>query len=364
MNIGIPLERRPFEYRVGMNPAGVEILTQMNHTVYVEHEAGKSAGFGDLQYEQAGAKIVYSSHEVFGRSDLILKLTRPLMEEIEWMNPGTILMGYLQLASSKEDRIQALLNRRITSIAYEQIVLPDGSFPVLKPLSQIGGLLSSQIAAKFLQTNMGGKGILLGGIAGVPPAEVVIVGAGTAGTNAARSFLGLGAHVTVLDRSMKVLETIAEKFPTITTIPSTARNLLKSCSYADVVVGAVMWPGARSPLIITREMVKKMKQRSLIIDLSIDLGGCCETSRPTTHDDPTYIEEGVIHYCVPNIPALVARTATHAFVNASVPYILDVITNSIDVLISDFPAIEAAINTHNGILRNVHQWQSDSGDIL
>ncbi len=364
MNIGIPAERRPFEYRVGMSPAGVELLTQSNHTVYVEHDAGKAAGFSDIQYEHSGAKIVYSAREVFGRSELILKLARPLIDEITWMNPGTILMGFLQLASAREDRIQGLLQNEITSIAYEQIMLPDGSFPVLKPLSQIGGLLSSQIAAKFIQTNLGGKGILLGGIVGVPPAEVVIIGAGNAGTNAAKSFLGLGAHVTVLDRSMKALEIISDKFPAVTTIPATSRNLQKSCSYADVVVGAVMWPGTRAPIVITREMVKKMKPRSLIIDLSIDLGGCCETSRPTTHDQPTYVEEGVIHYCVPNIPALVARTATHAFVNASVPYIQDVISNNVESLISDFPSIEVAINTHKGILRNVHQWHSDSGDIL
>ena len=364
MNIGIPVERRPFEYRVGLNPGGVEILTHAGHTVFVEHDAGKSAGFSDNQYEHVGAHIVYSAHEVFGRAGLILKLARPLKEEIEWMNPGTILMGMLQLASAREDRINALLENKVTAIAYEQITLPDGSFPVLKPLSQIGGILSGQIAARYLQTNLGGKGILLGGIAGVPPAEVVIIGAGSAGTNAARSFLGLGAHVTVLDINMKVLEMLAERFPSVTTIPATTRNLTKSLAYADVVVGAVMAPGTRSPIVLTREMVMKMKPRSLIIDLSIDLGGCAETSRPTTHDQPTYIEEGVIHYCVPNIPAMVARTATHAFVNAAVPYIQEVLENPIEALIANDPVMEPAINTHDGQLRNVHKWHTDHAEGL
>lgn len=365
MNIGIPFERRPFEYRVGMSPAGVEVLMKAakDTNVFVEHDAGKAAGFSDVQYEHAGAKIVYSSHEVFGRSDLILKLTRPLVEEISFMNPGSILMGFLQLASAKQDRIDGLLGKKITSIAYEQIA-QDGAYPVLKPLSQIGGLLSAQIASRFIQTSMGGKGILLGGIAGVPPAEVMVVGAGTVGTNAVKSFIGMGAHVTVLDKSMKALEVIEEKFPTITSIPATERNLIKTLSYADVVVGAVMEPGARTPIVFTREMIKKMKPRSLIIDLSIDLGGCCETSRPTNHDQPTFIEEGVIHYCVPNIPALVARTATHAFVNASVPFISDVMTTRIDDLINNHTPLEGAINTHNGVLRNVFQWRSFDGDTL
>ena len=364
MNIGIPLERRPFEYRVGLSPAGVEILAQKGHTIYVEHDAGKGSGFTDVQYEHAGAHVVYSSHEVFGRAELILKLARPLGEEIEWMNPGTILMGFLQLASAREDRLQALLEHKITAIAYEQITLPDGTMPVLKPLSQIGGLLSGQIAARFLQTNLGGKGILLGGVAGVPPAEVVIIGAGSAGSNAARSFLGLGAHVTVLDINMKALETLAEKFPMVTTIPATARNLTRSCAFADVVVGAVMSPGTRAPIILTREMIAKMKPRSLLVDLSIDLGGCSETSRPTSHDQPTYIEEGVIHFCVPNIPAMVARSATHAFVNAAVPYIVDVVEHPIDELIEKHPEIDVAINTHNGQLRNVHQWHVGTGETL
>jgi len=362
MNIGIPRERRPFEYRVGVSPAGVEILTHQGHVVFIEHDAGLGAGFSDQQYEQAGARIVYSPHEAFGRAELVLKLARPMQEEVEWLNPGTTLMGFLHLASARQDRIQGLLHHKINSVAYEQIQLKDGSMPVLRPLSQIGGQLAAQIAARYLQTNLGGKGILIGGIAGVPPAEVVIIGGGTAGTNAARVFMGLGAHVTVLDKDVSALQRICELYPQVVTMMSTCRNIDRACAYADVVLGTVMVMGERAPIVVSRETLKKMKPRSLLIDLSIDLGGCFETSRPTTHDQPTYVEEGMIHYCVPNVPALVARTATYAFVNAAIPYISEIAMVGLEKAMQGNSAIELAVSTYKGELHNLSQWNSVEGD--
>jgi alanine dehydrogenase len=362
MNIGIPKERRPFEFRVGLSPAGVEILSQQGHMLFIEHEAGLGAGFSDREYERAGAHIVYSPHEAFGRVDLLLKLARPMQEELQWLNPGTTLMGFLHLASSRQDRVETLLSNKITSIAYEQIQLPDGTMPVLRPLSQIGGQMMAQIAARLLQTNYGGKGILLGGMAGVPPAEVIIIGGGTAGTTAARAFLGMGAHVTVLDKDVNALQRVCERLPQAVTLVATRRNIERACAYADVLVGAVMVPGERAPIVLTREMLGKMKPRSLVMDLSIDLGGCFETSRPTSHDQPTYVEEGVIHYCVPNVPAVVARSATHAFVNAALPYISEVANLGVEAAIAKSPAIELALNTHHGELRHLQLWTTEEGD--
>lgn len=361
MNIGIPKERRPYEFRVGLSPAGVEILIQHGHTVYVEHEAGVGAGFGDKEYQDAGATIAYSPHEVFGRADLLLKIARPMQDEIEMLTPGTILMGLLHLASTRQERIDALLKNKITSIAYEEIREPDGDMPVLRSLSQIGGMMTAQVAARLMQSNFGGKGILLGGVAGVPPAEVVVIGAGTAGTCAAKAFLGVGAHVTVLDKNLEPLQRIHERFPNVVTMISTRRNIERATAYADVVIGAVLVPGERSPIVFSRENFKAMKPRSLFIDLSIDQGGCAETSRPTTHDQPTYMEEGVIHFCVPNVPSLAARTSTHAFVNAAMPYVRDLARLGVEKAMEQFPAIEAAVNTHQGELRNINRWAVEKG---
>ena len=354
MNVGIPKERRPFEFRVGLSPAGVEILSQNGHKVFVEHEAGLMAGFSDAEYEKAGARLVYSTEEVFGRADLLLKVARPLKEELNWLRPNTILTGLLHLASARQDKIDILLEKKITSIAYEQITAPDGSLPVLRPFSQIGGAMVAQIAARLLQNNWGGKGILMGGVPGVPPAEAVVLGAGVVGTYATQMFLGMGAHVTVIDHNLAALQHIWDRFPNIVTMLSTKRNLERSVSYADVVVGAVLVSGQRSPILVTREMVRSMKPRSVIMDVSIDEGGCVETSRPTTHEHPVYIEEGILHYCVPNIPGAVARTATHAFVNAAIPYITEIAALGSDGILNN-PWLEVAINTHGGENRHLNR---------
>lgn len=350
MNIGIPKERRPFEFRVGLPPAGVEILIQHGHQVYVEHEAGLGGGFDDHEFEAAGARIVYSPEEVFVRADLMLKVARPLKEELNWLRPNTTLAGFLHLASAREDKTEVLLEKKITSIAYEQIQHSDGSLPVLRALSQIGGAMAAQIAARLLQNNWGGKGILMGGVPGVPPAEVVVLGAGTVGTYATQMFLGMGAHVTVIDQNLHALQVLWDRFPGIVTMISTRRNIERAAAFADVLVGAVLTPGQRAPILVTREMVRAMKPRSVVMDISIDQGGCIETSRPTTHDHPVFVEEGVLHYCVPNMPGAVARTATHAFVNAAMTYILEIANAGSAQAIAQNPAIAKAVNTHNGQL--------------
>lgn len=352
MDIGIPKESRPFEFRVGLSPAGVEILVQGGHKVFVEHEAGVGAGFRDAEYERVGAHLVYSKAEAFGRADFLLKVSRPLQEEMDLLRPGTILAGLLHLASARQNKIDILLEKKIMSIAYEQITAPDGSLPVLRPFSQIGGAMAAQIAARLLQNNWGGKGILMGGVAGVPPAEIVILGAGIVGTYATQMFIGMGAHVTVLDHNLVALQRIWDRFPNIVTMVSTKRNIERAVAYADVVVGAILISGQRAPMLITREMVRSMKPRSVIMDVSIDEGGCIETSRPTTHDRPVYVEEGVLHYCVPNIPAAAARTATHAFVNSAMLYIMEIADKGAQGVLSN-PEIEPAVNTYDGEARHL-----------
>jgi alanine dehydrogenase len=316
----------------------------------VEHDAGIGAGFSDQEYEQAGARIVYSPHEVFGRADLLVKVARPLLEEIRWLRPGTALAGLLHLASARQDKIDALLESEISAVALERVQLPDGSYPIRRPLAQIGGLMVPQIAARLLQNESGGKGILLGGMVGVPPAEVVIIGAGVVGTYATQAFLGFGAHVTVLDNDLNALQRVYERFPGVVTMISNEVNINRACSFADVVVTAILVPGERPPVIITRETLRMMKNRSIIMDLSIDEGGCVETSRPTTHDRPTFVEEGVTHYCVPNIPGIVARTSTHAYNSAALPYLIELADNGIDLAIEQNPAFYRALDTHKGQL--------------
>ncbi len=353
MNIGIPKERRPFEYRVGLFPTGVQLLNQLGHTVYVEHDAGLNAGFSDQEFIQAGAKIAYSAHEVFGRADLLLKVTRPVMEEIEWLRPGTTLTGLLHLGSSRREKIKQLCEHDITAIAYEQITLPDGTVPIRRPLSQIGGHLAAQVGASLLQSNTGGKGILIGGMPGVPPAEVGILGAGIAGSRAAQAFKGLGAHLTILDTDIEALERIHHTLPGTATMISNSINIARVCSYVDIMVCTVLVPGERTPILITREMVQKMKPRSVLMDISIDEGGACATSRPTTSENPTFVEEGVIHYCVPNVPSLVSRTSTYAFLNAAMPYILEIVNHGTDKAIEENPAIARGVGTHHGEIHHI-----------
>jgi alanine dehydrogenase len=351
MNIGVPRETRQDEYRVGMTPAGVELLTAAGHVCLVERDAGRGAGFADQEYQRAGARVVYSPEEVFGRADLVVKVERPTAGEVELLRDGCMLMGFMHLAVSQKQRIQTLLDRRITVIAYETIQSDDGSLPVLSPLSQAAGRMVPEIAATLLQNHRGGKGILLGGVPGVPPAEVVIIGGGTFGVAATRGFLGTGASVYVLDRDLARLQRMDDTCRAggrLVTMVSHAHNIRKVMAFADVVVGAVLVAGERAPIVITRDLVRSMKPRSIILDISIDQGGCVETSRPTTHRDPTFIEEDVLHYCVPNMTSVVARTATHALSNVALPFILEIAGAGLDVALSRMPSLKRGVAMHKG----------------
>jgi alanine dehydrogenase len=353
MNIGVPKERRPFEFRVGLTPIATRMLVEDGHTLYIEHNAGVDAGFLDQDYEEAGGRIAYSAHEVFARADLVTKVARPIQEELEWLRPEAIVAGLLHLGSARQEKTDILLEKEITAFAFEQVQLPDGDAPIRRPLSQIGGTLCAQIAARLLQNDAGGKGILMGGLAGVPPAEVVIIGGGIAGTAAVKAFLGMGAQVTVLDVNINVLQRIHDAFPGVVTMLSYSRNLERVCSYADILVGTVLVPDAPPPIVITRRLIKLMRPRSIIMDFSIDEGGCVETSRPTTHEHPTFIEEGIIHYCVPNIPSVVARTATNAYLNAAFPYIRNMANKGIEAAASEDPTFERGIAIHKRELRHI-----------
>lgn len=354
MNIGIPKERRPNEYRVGLSPVGVQLLAAAGHPCFVERGAGLGAGFSDEEYVRAGARIVYSTEEAYGRAQLVLKISRPTTAELEWVPPGQVLAGFLNLAVTHPGKVRTLLEKKVTSIAYEQIVGHDGSLPVLKPLSQIGGRMAAQIAATALQNDKGTRGVLLGGVPGVPPAEVVIVGGGVVGENAARAFAGLGAHVTVLDQDLGRLQELSTLFrDQIVTAVSYPHLVARACEYADVVVGAVMVPGERTPLVLPRSVLKRMRPGSIFIDLSIDHGGCAETSRPTTHESPSYVEEGVVHVCIPNLPGVVARTSTHAFLNAARTYIELVVRHGVEEAMALDPGFARGVATHKGEVRNL-----------
>ena len=353
MDIGIPRERRESEYRVGLTPAGVQQLVAAGHSCYVERDAGIGAGFSDHDYEEAGGRIVYSTQEAYGRADLVLKVARPTIEEVGWMRQGQTLMGFLHLAAARRSRVEALLEKRVTAIAYEMIQTDDGTLPVLVPLSQAAGRMAAQVAGTLLQNDQGGKGIVLGGVPGVPPAEVVIIGAGTFGTWAAKCFLGMGAAVYVLDHHLHQLQQIDTALNgQAVTMVSHPFNLRKVVKFADVLIGAILVPGARTPIVITRDMVRSMRPRSLIMDIAIDQGGCIETSRPTTHRNPTFVDENVIHYCVPNMTSVTARTATHAFNNAAWPYIQLVTHLGVEQALQESQALARGVNLREGQIVN------------
>jgi alanine dehydrogenase len=349
MNICIPIERRDSEYRVGLTPAGVQLLSKDGHTCFVEHNAGVGSGFSDFDYQQAGGHIVYSGEEIYGRADLLLKVARPTVQEFHWMRPESVVLGFLHLAAGRSEKSEMLQSKRITAIGYEIIQDDEGSLPVLIPLSHIGGRMVPQVAATLTQNDHGGKGILLGGVPGVPPAEVIILGGGTAGSAAARTFLGMGAAVYVLDKNLRRLQDLDREFHgRIVTMVSHSFNIEKVCKFADVLVGAVLVPGARTPVLVSRQMVQSMRPRSVIIDLSIDQGGCVETSRPTTHSNPTFLEEGVIHYCVPNMTGVLGRTATHALNNASWPFVRQIAEVGLETALDQNAALRKGLYTHRG----------------
>ena len=321
MRVGVPKEIKDHEYRVGLVPSSVAELVRHGHAVTVERSAGQGAGLEDALYVAAGARIAGSAEEVFGEAELIVKVKEPLEPERRRLQRGQVLFTYLHLAPDPA-QTKDLLQSSVTAIAYETVTAPSGALPLLTPMSEIAGRLAPQVGARYLEREEGGRGVLLGGVPGVPPAEVVVLGGGVSGTHAAAIALGMGATVTVVDRSAEVLRRIAAQLPAVRTIFSTHDALVQVVRRADLLVGAVLVPGAAAPRLITREMVETMKNGSVIVDVAIDQGGCCETSRPTTHSHPTFLEKGVIHYCVTNMPGAVARTSTFALNNATLPFVL------------------------------------------
>lgn len=351
MEFGVPKELRDLEKRVGLTPAGVLSLAQAGHTVYVERSAGAGAGFSNEDYRQAGAQIIYSTAEAYGRADVVVKVTRPTAEEHPLFRGGQTIFSFLHLPVSSPDLLQALAEREITAIAYEMIQEDSGRLPVLLSTSEVAGRLAPLIAGRLLMNDHGGRGVLLSGVPGVPPAVIVILGGGVLGMNAARAFLGLKAQVLVLDQDLKRLQYLDELYAgSVTTMLSNSFNLGRAVAFADVLIGAVFTPGQRSPVLVSREMVRRMRPGSVIIDFAINNGGCVETSRPTTLRDQTYLAEGVIHHCVPNMTASVARTASHALTNAALPYLHSVAACGPQGILGREQALVRGINLYEGKL--------------
>ncbi len=353
MDIGVPKELRDMEFRVAVTPAIAQALVEHGHHVYVEHDAGKGSGFTDLEYEKAGARIVFSTEEAYLRADLLVKVARPTPQEFEWMREGQTVMAFFHLASARVDKILHLLRREVTAVGLELIQRDDGCSPTLRPMSELAGGMLPYVASRFLQNDHGGKGIFLGGVAGVPPAQVVIIGAGTVGCCAAKAFERAGATVHVLDNDIRKLRNAIDMLDgRVITMLAHPANIRKAVSFADVVVTAAREPGKRAPIIVTREMVKSMRRRSLIIDVAVDEGGNVETSRPTSHRNPVFMEEGVMHYCVPNITSVVARTATHALSNALFPFLLEIADEGIDAALEKDTALARGVYTRGGHIVN------------
>jgi alanine dehydrogenase len=350
MRIGVPREIKIHEYRVGLVPAGVRELTSHGHEVIVETRAGEGIGVGDTHYKQAGAQIAGAAADVFRAADMIVKVKEPQLAECRMLRKGQVLFTYLHLAADPE-QARALMASGATAIAYETVTAPDGSLPLLTPMSEVAGRMSIQVAADCLQKANGGFGVLLGGVPGVAPAKVVVIGGGVSGTHATEMAVGLRADVTVVDRSVKRLRELSAIFGNrLKTAYSTAEAIEQLVKEADVVIGAVLVVGAAAPKLVTREMVKTMKTGAVLVDISIDQGGCFETSRPTTHADPTYTVDGVIHYCVTNMPGAVPRTSTFALTNATLPFVRSLADLGWrDALVRD-PHLARGLNVHEGVI--------------
>lgn len=349
MDIGILKEVKKDENRVPLTPMGVAELIQLGAKVFVEKGAGEKCGYSDEEYSSIGAQICYNSSEVIGRSQIILKISSPTLDEIKFFNPEQMIICFWQLVLQSKEAIEIIRKKRLTVLGMEIIETKGGNLPVLHSMSEIAGYLSAAVAQYLLQNSEGGRGILFGGGPGIPPAVVVILGAGAVGTAAARACIGLGAQVYMLDKNVEKLRNIyVEHGGRVLTSISTKKSIEKALSFANAVIGAVSIPGQRTPILITREMLRNMRKNGVLLDLSIDLGGISETSRPTTLSSPTYVEEGIIHYCVPNMPSNVARTATQALNNALLPYIEQIHLKGIEGAMSEIVDIKNGIYIHRG----------------
>jgi alanine dehydrogenase len=350
MNIGVPKEIKIQEYRVGLVPSGVRELVDAGHQVLMQSGAGAGIGFEDSHYQAAGARVVARAEEVFATSDLIVKVKEPQLAECGRLRSGQVLFTYLHLAADR-DQTEALIASKATAIAYETVTASDGSLPLLTPMSEVAGRMSVQVGANCLQKAHGGLGVLLGGVPGVAPAKVVILGGGVSGTHAAEMAVGLRADVTVLDRSVKRLRELSAIFGNqLKTVYSTAHAIEELLRDADLVVGAVLIAGAAAPKLVTRAMVKTMKPGTVLVDIAIDQGGCFETSRPTTHAEPTFVLDGVIHYCVTNMPGAVPRTSTFALTNATLPYVKSLADLGWRQALAKDGGLAHGLNVHDGRL--------------
>jgi alanine dehydrogenase len=353
VKVGVPKEIKTHEYRVGMTPAGVRELAQHGHQVMVQHDAGTGIGFDDDAYRSAGATVLDTAAHLFAAADLIVKVKEPQPSEIALLRRGQVLFTYLHLAADKTQTL-GLLQSGATCIAYETVTDRAGSLPLLAPMSEVAGRMAVQVGAHCLEREQGGAGILLGGVPGVPPAKVVVLGGGVSGTNAARMAVGLEASVTIIDKSLTRLKELDLQFgPRATTLFATTEAIEQAVLAADLVIGAVLVPGAAAPKLVTRQMVRRMRPGSVLVDIAIDQGGCFETSRPTTHSEPTYVLDGVVHYCVTNMPGAVARTSTFALTNATLPFVLALAGKGWRQAMLDDPHLAEGLNIHSGQVTHI-----------
>ncbi len=351
MIIGVPKEIKDGEQRVALTPAGADALAREGHAILVGRGAGEGSGIEDAEYAASGATLV-DAQTAWQDADMVLKVKEPLPAEYQYLREGLLLFTYLHLASCQE-LTQQLLDQRVTGVAYETVESDDGHLPLLAPMSEIAGKLAAQIGAHCLESTWGGRGVLLGGVPGVAPADVVIIGCGAVGLNAAKIAMGMGAQVTILDIDhdrLKYLDDIMHGY--VITRYSNPYVIAKCASFADLIIGAVLIPGARAPKLVTEEMVKGMKAGAAIVDVAVDQGGCIETVEPTSHSDPTYVKHGVVHYAVPNMPALVPRSSTFALTNATLPYVLRIAQQGLEAAVEEDAALARGINTREG--RIVH----------
>ncbi len=359
MRIGVPKEIKDHESRVGIVPAGVKALVDAGHQVIVEANAGSLSSHPDRDYAEAGARIATSAAEVWSQADMVVKVKEPLECEFQYFREGLVLFTYLHLAPLPEltDR---LLQAQVTGIAYETI-REDHSLPLLLPMSEVAGRMSVQVGASYLEKERGGRGVLLGGVPGVAPAQVCIVGGGIVGTNAAKIALGMGAIVSVIDKDLDRLRQLDDIFSgRVHTLASNLYIISAATRHADLVIGAVLIPGSAAPKLVTREMVSHMKPGAVIVDVAIDQGGCVETAHPTTHSDPAFVVDGVVHYCVTNMPAAVPNTSTLALTNATLPYVLKLARLGVVTAVKSSPAIREGVNTFRGAVTHPGVAQSQS----
>jgi alanine dehydrogenase len=350
MVIGVPKEVKDHESRVGVTPAGVKALVEAGHKVLVEHDAGVLSAMPDDEYQDAGAEIVGSAYDVWRLADMVVKVKEPVEKEYRHFREGLVLFTYLHLAPL-EELTNALLEKKVTGIAYETVRDRAGTLPLLTPMSEVAGRLSVQVGAEYLTKEHGGRGLLLGGVPGVPPASVCIIGGGIVGTNAAKIALGMGAKVTLIDLNLNRLRELDDIFNgRVFTMASNSYNISRSACEADLLIGGVLIPGAAAPKIVTKAMVAKMKKGAVIVDVAIDQGGCIETAHPTTHSDPSYEVNGVVHYCVTNMPAAVPNTSTLALTNATFPYVMKLAKMGAKAAIQEDKGIAEGVNTYDGML--------------